>query len=230
MEQNGQKGYYVFNGHGDVVQMRSASGEQVYRKQYDAFGLEMTNYNETNQFVNPFGYAGEYTDVESGNIYLRARYYNPNTGRFMSEDPAKDGTNWYAYAGNNPVLYVDPTGLKPGDSFKTLDEAAIDAGNYYLEKTYQNDEEMCGLFYQKADGTYTYQDAKNTSPNKKDAFYISWTKAPLAVIHTHVYRDVDDPNNQFSYPGWTSGDNGNSDTNLWIAIIYHYIWLHLLVN
>lgn len=111
------------------------------------------------------------------------------------------------------MLYVDPTGLKPGDSFKTLDEAAIDAGNYYLEKTYQNDEEMCGLFYQKADGTYTYQDVKNTSPNKKDAFYISWTKAPLAVIHTHVYRDVDDPNNQFSYPGWTSGDNGNSDTN-----------------
>ncbi len=111
MEQNGQKGYYVFNGHGDVVQMRNASGEQVYQNVYDAFGMEIFDYDETNQFVNPFGYAGEYTDEETGNIYLRARYYDPNTGRFLSEDPIKDGTNWYAYAGNNPVLYIDPTGL-----------------------------------------------------------------------------------------------------------------------
>ena len=79
--------------------------------QYDAFGIEIESYDETNQFANPFGYAGEYTDEETGNIYLRARYYDPSTGRFLSEDPAKDGTNWYAYAGNNPVLYVDPTGL-----------------------------------------------------------------------------------------------------------------------
>ncbi len=111
MEQNGQKGYYVFNGHGDVVQMRSTSGEQVYGKRYDAFGVEMTSGTSTSQFANPFGYAGEYTDVESGNIYLRARYYNPNTGRFMSEDPAKDGTNWYVYAENNPVMYIDFWGL-----------------------------------------------------------------------------------------------------------------------
>ena len=108
MEQGGQKGYYVLNGHGDVVQMRSAAGEQVYGKRYDAFGIELES--GTSQFANPFGYAGEYTDEETGNIYLRARYYNPSTGRFMSEDPIKDGLNWYIYAGNNPVLYIDPSG------------------------------------------------------------------------------------------------------------------------
>jgi hypothetical protein len=43
--------------------------------------------------------------------YLRARYYDPSIGRFMSEDPAQDGLNWYVYCGNNPVMFVDPMGL-----------------------------------------------------------------------------------------------------------------------
>ncbi len=43
--------------------------------------------------------------------YLRARYYDSNIKRFITEDPIKDGLNWYAYAGNNPVMYVDPSGL-----------------------------------------------------------------------------------------------------------------------
>jgi len=39
-------------------------------------------------------------------------WYDPDTGRFISEDPAQDGLNWYVYAGNNPLKYTDPTGLK----------------------------------------------------------------------------------------------------------------------
>ena len=50
------------------------------------------------------GYNGEYHDAETGFIYLRARYYDPETGRFICEDPIKDGLNWYAYCGNNPVM------------------------------------------------------------------------------------------------------------------------------
>ena len=45
------------------------------------------------------------------------RYYDPRTGRFLSQDPAGDGNNWYAYAGNNPVNAVDPSGLTPLMSF-----------------------------------------------------------------------------------------------------------------
>ncbi len=57
-------------------------------------------------------YAGEYYDAETGLIYLRNRYYDPSIGRFITEDPARDGLNWYAYCGNNPVMFVDPWGLK----------------------------------------------------------------------------------------------------------------------
>ena len=59
-----------------------------------------------------FRYCGEYYDSETGLIYLRNRYYDSTLGRFISEDPARDGTNWYVYCENNPVGFVDPLGLE----------------------------------------------------------------------------------------------------------------------
>jgi len=50
-------------------------------------------------------------DEETGFYYLRARYYDPNIQRFISEDPAKDGNNWYIYCANNPIMFIDPTGF-----------------------------------------------------------------------------------------------------------------------
>lgn len=60
--------------------------------------------------TNPFRYCGEYYDAETGLIYLRARYYDTDIGRFISEDPIRDGLNWYVYCGNNPVNRIDPNG------------------------------------------------------------------------------------------------------------------------
>jgi len=44
-------------------------------------------------------------------VYLRHRFYNPLTGRFITEDPIFDGFNWYIYANNNPLMFFDPLGL-----------------------------------------------------------------------------------------------------------------------
>jgi len=56
-------------------------------------------------------YTGKDLDEDTGLYYFNARWYDAKTGRFISEDPIRDGLNWYAYCSNNPVNYVDPTGL-----------------------------------------------------------------------------------------------------------------------
>jgi len=55
------------------------------------------------------GGLGHPTD-STGLIYMRARYYDPGCGRFISEDPGDDGQNWYGYSGDNPVNTVDDSG------------------------------------------------------------------------------------------------------------------------
>jgi len=99
--------YYLYNGQGDVAILTDSTGNTVASYIFDAYG----NTDSENNVYNNFGYRGEYADVESGLIYLRARYYDPSTGRFINEDPIRDGLNWYVYCGGNPVMFVDPWGL-----------------------------------------------------------------------------------------------------------------------
>ncbi|MBS1721200.1 MAG: RHS repeat protein [Armatimonadetes bacterium] len=81
-------------------------------RQYDAFGNVL---GSSGTWKSPFGYAGSfgYQEDESGYKLLGHRTYDPDTGRFLTRDPAKDGRNWYAYCGNNPVTSADPAGLEP---------------------------------------------------------------------------------------------------------------------
>ena len=104
---DGDKTYYHFNAHGDVVALTNSNGTKTKSYSYNAFGVE---YNEATLDSNPFRYCGEYYDKETKTIYLRARYYNPAQGRFTQEDPIRDGFNWYTYCGGNPVNFIDPRG------------------------------------------------------------------------------------------------------------------------
>ena len=204
---DGAVGYYLYNAHGDITGITGGKARSVGTFEYDAFG----NGHPGNSAETPFRYNGQYYDEETGLYYLRNRYYDSSTGRFTQEDPAMDGLNWYVYCNNDPVNFVDRSGLKPGDIFDTLDEAALDAGGYYVTITIENDEEMCGLFYQNADGKFTYYDVENEADNKTLGFKVSWnwsndpTKNPIAFIHSHVFHDINNPNNEFSTPGNTTG-------------------------
>jgi RHS repeat-associated protein len=108
--------YYLYNGHGDVVQMVDKNGNVVNNYQYDEWGNILTS-NET--VSNPFKYAGEVYDDETGLYYLRARYYDPSIGRFINEDSVEGQVdnpltmNLHTYCYNNPILHVDPSGNIP---------------------------------------------------------------------------------------------------------------------
>lgn len=112
-EHGGQIGYYLYNGHPDVVGVVDPASAVLATYRYDAFGNPTQT---TGSFNNPFRYTAEPYDPETGAIYLRARYYQPALGRFLTQDtwqgdPWRPWTqNLYAYVGNNPVNYVDPTG------------------------------------------------------------------------------------------------------------------------
>ncbi|MBM7615097.1 RHS repeat-associated core domain-containing protein [Alkaliphilus hydrothermalis] len=104
----GNTNYYLNNEHGDVINLVKGTGEILNDYQYDAFG-NTTSYTE--KVANRFRYAGEQFDNITGQYYLRARYYDPEIGRFTQEDTYRgDGLNLYAYVSNNPVRYVDPSG------------------------------------------------------------------------------------------------------------------------
>lgn len=108
-----KNGWYLFNAHGDVVQLADNSGAVTKEYVYDAFGNEK---NSDPNDTNPFRYCGEYFDKETGSIYLRARYYEPEIGRFTQQDTfignANDplSLNLYTYCENDPVNGWDPTG------------------------------------------------------------------------------------------------------------------------
>jgi len=117
---NGNKSeytYYTQNAHGDVVNLTNADGEVTKKYTYDAFGVEK---NIDDSDTNAFRYCGEYYDTETATVYLRARYYNPATGRFISRDSFLGiqfdplSLNLYTYCRNNPLLYVDPSGHSYG--------------------------------------------------------------------------------------------------------------------
>jgi RHS repeat-associated protein len=78
----------------------------------DAFGAQSHADRRSTYDLrdNPFQYAGEYRDPIWGGVYLRARWYNPDLPIFMSRDPAAN-LNRYGYAGGNPVMNVDPSGM-----------------------------------------------------------------------------------------------------------------------
>ena len=104
--------YYEQDQLGSVVRLSPAAGGGAISYTYDAYGTR-TATNPTGITASQvFGYAGEYTDAESGLIYLRARYYDPASQQFLTRDPlAAFSETPYSYAGGSPVNATDPSGL-----------------------------------------------------------------------------------------------------------------------
>ncbi len=130
--------FYEYDGGGTVRQLTNSAGAVTDEYEYDAFGNSFTKVGTT---PNNYLYRGEQFDTDLGLYYLRARYYNPATGRFVERDPLDGYINVpatlhkYLYASGNPVNRIDPSGK--GDELieeAELDERALTQSTRYAAK------------------------------------------------------------------------------------------------
>ena len=202
--------YFSYNAHGDTTNIIEKNAESTSfavtaAYEYDAFGGLVTGTGGEAD-SNAFRYNGQYTDEETGLIYLRNRYYDHEIGRFTQEDtywnPGNmiygdqqfeegevkitdyhaivQSANLYVYCANDPVNLNDIFGTVAGDRFATPDEAAIDwAWNYYGITQYSMIEHA-SLIYLAYDEYntpyYSYTECVDGQPN-----YVQTT-----LLNTHI--------------------------------------------
>ena len=105
--------YYQLDHLGTPIAAHNAKGEAVWTAEYEAWGrIRKETVSDGLKANIPFRFQGQYYDEESGLHYNRFRYYDPEIGRFVSQDPIglRGGTNLFEYA-PNPIIWVDPLGL-----------------------------------------------------------------------------------------------------------------------
>ncbi|MFN3648768.1 MAG: RHS repeat domain-containing protein [Armatimonadota bacterium] len=114
-ERNGSNApvWYLYDGLGSVLGTVDGSGNVASTRKYDVYGAVRASTGGSGPKHKFVGQLGHPSEDETGLIYMRARYYDPVTGRFVSQDPARHGSNWYVYADNAPTLKVDPSGQVP---------------------------------------------------------------------------------------------------------------------
>ena len=111
----GQDYFYHADALGNITALTDAAGNTVETVEYQAFGRAVIKdalgqLHDQSTVGNELLYASRELDPETNLYYLRARHYDPDTGRFLQEDPVVS-INQYAYADNNPILLTDPLGL-----------------------------------------------------------------------------------------------------------------------
>jgi RHS repeat-associated protein len=131
IDSEGGRIHFLYDGLGSVTDLTDEEGDVLDAYTYDAFGAIRTPSEVSGNY---WLFTGEQRDSDSDLYYLRARYYDPATGRFISQDPLP-GSPWrplslnrYPYVMSNPTRYIDPLGLEcsaaPWDWGDCVGEAA----------------------------------------------------------------------------------------------------------
>jgi RHS repeat-associated protein len=106
--------YPIYDAHGNMISTLSRQGTGNYStsalRTFDAWGQIRIGAQTGDPKGRYCANLGHKQDDESGLIYMRARYYEPTSGRFISEDPKAQGNNWFAYSYNDPINWSDTDG------------------------------------------------------------------------------------------------------------------------
>jgi len=202
--------YYVRDQLGSVVGVTDANGKVLGITRYGAYGAA----TQARGIRPDYGYAGMLRDPGSALYLTKYRAYDPAVGRWVSRDPIGEvgGENIYAYVGGNPIYFVDPLGLAVGDSYTTINLAAVAALDDYIGASIQTNREYAGVIYRNWDGTYSYTAANIGSDRASDAGDAPMFHTEVGVYHTHGAPEPGKDAENFSRPGPDGrGDTGLSD-------------------
>ena len=138
-ERSGRTSIYLYDGHGSVVGLSNESGVVTDTYCYDAFGNLLKSTGSTD---NNYRYCGEQFDESTGLYYLRARYMDTLTGRFISQDSYAGeisdpvSLHKYLYANANPVMYSDPSGYSVENDAYYFQQAwlSIEQAQEYIQR------------------------------------------------------------------------------------------------
>ena len=139
--------FYHYDFRGSTIATTDASQTIVRKYQYDAYGNILQQTPAANTDDNPFRYVGQHgVQYEQANLYfMRARYYDPTIGKFLSEDPIWN-TNLYAYAGNNSIINSDEDGLFLKSVTKNLLKKTTSSINWKQKTLYWTAEKTTEVF------------------------------------------------------------------------------------
>ena len=155
---DGQLYFYQLDHLGTPLSLTDTENNVVWQAQYSVFGKATVTLNTVD---NPLRFQGQYYDSESGLHYNHFRYYDPQTGRFISQDPIGllGGINHYQYAPNH-INWIDPLGLSCKENaanvFSTQDQAANAALKLANPLSITDNLEYGGLIYRDESGNYGF--------------------------------------------------------------------------
>lgn len=137
--------FYILNLQGDVIRMVDGNGNTVASYEYDPYG-KVISATGTLADINPLRYRGYYYDQETKLYHLWSRYYDPQTGRFISADSYAStgqgtlGYNMFAYCNNCPAVFVDYLGMRAVINTRAWDNGGSLSVNHVPKKNGQQQE------------------------------------------------------------------------------------------
>ena len=148
--------YTVTDIQGSITEVYDGCSNLVWKSGYTAFG------QLAGETVDLIDFDGMYTgcdyDSDTGLTYHWNRWRSEDGSAFISEDPARDGANWYGYCNNNPLTYTDPLGLYP---YNNLNEAMEDYYTNYATDADRKQMHFFGLIDQASMGNKSAQNTLN---------------------------------------------------------------------
>jgi len=196
---------------------RSSDNAQLWTWFSDPFGTDAANANPAGLGVFAYNirFPGQLFDGEAGLHANGLRDYDPAIGRYPTSDPIGlwGGINTYGYVAGNPLSWIDPWGLAPGDPFGSIQDAAVDALNWIYQTYPAANWEYAGTIYNENGKYYA---TNPITQHRKGSSMPSYPKGGYRTVdayyHTHgqctkgmnggddVFSPDDRINSDFHFP------------------------------